>query len=146
MKGGRGGRHKASKGRRLPAWLLLLRRQRAQEHAWRLTSKPCRRPRFIMSLQRFGTRHINSIAFCGKEQEQLRSGNITRAGSSGQFHTGRQGPLGSSLILERTLVPAALSQRTVGLSVPGRGVLLISAGAPWETVTTCRRNVTQHIL
>lgn len=28
------------------------------------TSKPWRRPRFIISLQRFGTRHINSTAFC----------------------------------------------------------------------------------
>lgn len=35
------------------------------EHSNGLTSKPCRRPRFIMSLQRFGTRHINSTAFCG---------------------------------------------------------------------------------
>lgn len=30
----------------------------------RHTSKPCSRPTFIMSLQRFGTKHITSTAFC----------------------------------------------------------------------------------
>ena len=32
------------------------------------TSKPCSLPTFIMSLQRFGTKHITSMAFCLKRQ------------------------------------------------------------------------------
>lgn len=37
----------------------------------RCTSKPCSLPTFIMSLQRFGTKHITSTAFCLKEQRRV---------------------------------------------------------------------------
>lgn len=35
------------------------------------TSKPCSRPTFIMSLQRFGTKHITSTAFCSGDKVEL---------------------------------------------------------------------------
>lgn len=35
----------------------------------RRTSKPCSLPTFIMSLQRFGTKHITSTAFCLDQSE-----------------------------------------------------------------------------
>ena len=37
----------------------------------RCTSKPCSLPTFIMSLQRFGTKHITSTAFCLKDKSSI---------------------------------------------------------------------------
>lgn len=43
------------------AWSKFLRR----------TSKPCSLPTFIMSLQRFGTKHITSTAFCLEDKREF---------------------------------------------------------------------------
>lgn len=55
-----------------PLFLSLLRQFLTAAHVWRRTSKPCSRPTFIMSLQRLGTKHITSTAFCCGDSEWTR--------------------------------------------------------------------------
>lgn len=50
-------------------FISLLRQFYTAAHIWRRTSKPCSRPTFIMSLQRLGTKHITSTAFCCRDSE-----------------------------------------------------------------------------
>lgn len=68
-------------------------------------------------------------------------------GSSGQFHAGRQGPPGSSLILGNDTGPRGLRDCLFLGVRGGRGKLLVtSAGATREPVTTCGENAAQPIL
>lgn len=88
-----------------------------------------------MSLQRFGTRHINSTAFCGKEQQQSGRGAAVGKGAR-RFHAGSQGPPGGSLILGKDTGPCCPLQRREGLPVLSWGLLVIRAGAPGGSVGT----------
>lgn len=95
-----------------------------------------------MSLQRFGTRHINSTAFCGKEKQWLRKGMNTHAGSLRQFRAGSQGPPSGSFILGKDTGPCH------PLLEKGRGFCSsLGVGhqyrAPNEPVTTCGGHATQ---
>lgn len=56
--------HRRKGGQGLSFFIYAIFNPNFKPEKHRCTSYPCRRPRFIMSLQRFGTSDISSRAFC----------------------------------------------------------------------------------
>lgn len=51
-----------------------------------ITSNPCSRPTFIMSLHRFGTMHMTSTAFCGWEKAESKVKCLFQLHLQSRFH------------------------------------------------------------